>query len=442
MRNQLLLLLLLCFSINIYAKPELPKTFPVSYRERVERTLKSAGENRGELVRFLNEIPSGMLEGAAFLVAYMPVGDAQTLKANFLLRNTLLAFGTRAKYPWGKTIPDSVFFNDVLPYAVVDEQREEWRLFLTFRIEPLVRETKSLLEAAFAVGEGAKKTLSVRYSTSRPKTNQSPSETVMAGVATCTGLSITLVAALRSVGIPARMAGTFRWLEGKNGGNHNWVECWIDGKWYCCELAPFVGFDKGWFFKKIKPESKEFIANHIFASSYRETGNRYPLVWDGFFHSDPVWQAGLKSADASGATDIPELDRKGIRVHFLDSIKVPSLEQPHIEVNGIDVTKHYIDLIEKKYFAERQANAGKMGLSCVVVEKEVTSKEAANRIPCDIKVLDRNGQVVGEGKTLTNEHDINDHLIFYLAKGEYTIQYNGKKKQVVLNTSELVQLAY
>jgi hypothetical protein len=242
MRNPLLVLLV-CFSINIYAKPELSKTFPVSYRERVERTLKSAGENRGELVRFLNEIPSAMLEGAAFLVAYMPAVDAQTLNANFLLRNTLLAYGTRARYPWGKTIPDSVFFNDVLPYAVVDEQREEWRLFLTFRIEPLVRETKSLQEAAFAVGEGAKKTLNVRYSTSRPKTNQSPSETMMAGVATCTGLSITMVAALRSVGIPARMAGTFRWLEGKNGGNHNWVECWIDGKWYCCELAPFVGFD-------------------------------------------------------------------------------------------------------------------------------------------------------------------------------------------------------
>jgi hypothetical protein len=76
------------------------------------------------------------------------------------------------------------------------------------------------------------------------------------------------------------------------------------------------------------------------------------------------------------------------------------------------------------------------------VEKEVISKEAANRIPCDIKVLDGNGQIVGEGKTLTNEHDINDHLTFYLAKGAYTIQYNGKKTQVVLNTSELVQLEY
>ena len=35
-------------------------------------------------------------------------------------------------------------------------------------------------------------------------------------------MSIFLISALRSVGIPARMAGTPDWILG--GGNHDWVE--------------------------------------------------------------------------------------------------------------------------------------------------------------------------------------------------------------------------
>ena len=433
---------------------ELTKEMPVPYKERVEKTLSLAGENRAEIERFLEEIPAEMLEGAAFLVAYMPPDDAQTLEANFLLRNTLLAYGTRAKFAWGKEIPDEIFFNEVLPYSVVDERREDWRLFLGLRMEPLVKDAKTLSEAAYAAGKGAQDALRVKYSTRLAKVNQTPLETAVSGVATCSGLSIAMVAALRSVCIPSRLVSIHRWHGRQDRAGHRWVEVWIGGRWYCCELAPFVGFDQGWFLPRVKPESQEHLGTQVFVNSYKETGQKYPRPWDPFFHTAPEWQTGFTKppedkADGAGADfrdKIRESLRKNqgwpLRVSYLDNLIVPPSHQPIIDIQGIDVTERYVKLSQKRYARQRQENAGKMELSCVVLEKAVSSREPANRIPCDVKVLDAEGKVAGEGKTFTNEQDINDHLTFYLPKGEYTIQYHGKTKTVALEKSQHVQLVY
>ena len=51
-----------------------------------------------------------------------------------------------------------------------------------------------------------------------------PMSTMVFGYASCTGISILYVDALRSVGIPARLVGTPAWHGKENDGNHNWVE--------------------------------------------------------------------------------------------------------------------------------------------------------------------------------------------------------------------------
>ena len=54
------------------------------------------------------------------------------------------------------------------------------------------------------------------------------------------------VAALRSVGIPARQVYTPRWAHTDD--NHAWVEAWVNGKWYflgACEPEPVLNL--GWF---------------------------------------------------------------------------------------------------------------------------------------------------------------------------------------------------
>ena len=54
------------------------------------------------------------------------------------------------------------------------------------------------------------------------------------------------VAALRSIGIPARQVYTPRWAHTDD--NHAWVEAWADGKWYflgACEPEPVLNL--AWF---------------------------------------------------------------------------------------------------------------------------------------------------------------------------------------------------
>ena len=62
-----------------------------------------------------------------------------------------------------------------------------------------------------------------------------PQNKVNFGYASCTGTAILFVNALRTVGVPARVAGTPAWDQNRSHGNHNWVEVWKDGKWYFLE---------------------------------------------------------------------------------------------------------------------------------------------------------------------------------------------------------------
>ena len=74
----------------------------------------------------------------------------------------------------------------------------------------------------------------------------SPLATIKTAYGRCGEESTLLVAALRSVGIPARQVYTPRWAHTDD--NHAWVEAWVDGKWYflgACEPEPVLNL--GWF---------------------------------------------------------------------------------------------------------------------------------------------------------------------------------------------------
>lgn len=53
-----------------------------------------------------------------------------------------------------------------------------------------------------------------------------PMSIIAYSFASCTGVSIFLIDALRSVGIAARIAGTPAWNQIEENGNHNWLEVW------------------------------------------------------------------------------------------------------------------------------------------------------------------------------------------------------------------------
>ena len=73
------------------------------------------------------------------------------------------------------------------------------------RFFALVKNCKTPTEAAQILNQKIFGILKVRYSTGRRRADQSPSESIETGMASCTGLSILLTDACRAVGVPARV---------------------------------------------------------------------------------------------------------------------------------------------------------------------------------------------------------------------------------------------
>jgi hypothetical protein len=221
---------------------------------------------------------------AEFLLAYAPGVDKATLSETFLNDNLALALDTRARFPWVKTVPEDIFLNDVLPYASLDEERDPWRRKLRDAVIPLLKGCRTGSEAAQAINRSIFKKLNVHYSTDRQSANESPALSIASGKASCTGLSILLVDACRSVGIPARIAGLSQWTN--KPGNHTWVEIWDNG-WHFTGAAEYSseGLDHSWFADDIAHARK---VQTIYAASWKATGSYFPLAWNPINTSIPA----------------------------------------------------------------------------------------------------------------------------------------------------------
>jgi len=239
--------------------------------------LDRTGENRQQIQKALDDAPADEREAMEFLVANMPGHDLRGLSAGFLLENVHLACQAWNESPWKHDVPKDVFLNYVLPYANIDERRDPWRKDFHDRFRPLVKQARTPGEAAVLLNQKVFPLLKVRYSTKRPKAVQSPGESIDAGLASCTGLSIILIDACRSVGVPARFVGTF-WSD--NSGNHSWTEVWDQG-WHYTGAAEPAGdkLDRAWFAGRAATARRDDPWHAIYAVSFRRTPLRFPLVW-------------------------------------------------------------------------------------------------------------------------------------------------------------------
>ncbi len=250
----------------------------VWWTPEVAKSLELAGANRAEWEQALGKVDMKARPGMAFLVTHMPETDLKTLKATYLLNNVALAYQAREKFPWAKSLPENLFLNEVLPYASVSESRDDWRKELMDLCTPMVKDAKTITEAAQAINAQLFRKVNVKYSTKRNRADQGPKESMATGLASCTGLSILLVDACRSVGIPARVVGIPMWVNKR--GNHTWVEIW-DGQWHftgACEHDA-NGLDRAWFIGDAILAQKDVAEHSIYASSYKRTGTNFPLVW-------------------------------------------------------------------------------------------------------------------------------------------------------------------
>ena len=351
---------------------------PKEYHALIDRTIATAGDNAKELKKALKEVPRNEREGMAFLISYMPERDAKSLSADFLLKNVQYAYKARAEFPWAKEVPDSVFLNDVVAYANLNENRESWRKDFYERFKKYVAPCKTMREAIDSVNKNVRDELLVDYNTKREKPDQAPYESMRQHMASCSGLSILLTDAFRAVGIPSRVAGTPAWHDDR--GNHNWNEVWIDGQWRFTEYYPSDDLDQSWFLTDAGKAIKEDVRKAIYAASFKPTGCYFPLVWD-----------------------------EDIRY-----------------VHAENVTDRYTSLYRAQLSA-MPADGSHVALRVMVFKDKDHAEASGDRVATNLDVFKGEKQLYG-GRSTGATQDMNDVLTFNVEKNQqYVVKFvNGK----------------
>ena len=204
---------------------------------------RAASWNQGDLFKvFEQELSDQQREALTFLYAYMPLGDITDYSGEFFLENIDYTLKAKEEMPWGKLIPEREFRHFVLPIRVNNENLDSSRKVFYEELKDRVKNL-SLHDAVLEVNHWCHE--KVVYTPSDARTS-SPLASVKTAYGRCGEESTFTVAALRSVGIPARQVYTPRWAHTDD--NHAWVEAWVDGQWYflgACEPEPVLNL--GWF---------------------------------------------------------------------------------------------------------------------------------------------------------------------------------------------------
>ena len=316
----------------------------------IDAALDRAGANRGELERALHDVPDSQRRGMAFLLRYMPDRDLRGLDADYLLENVDLAYQAWNDSPWHDQVSEDLFLEYILPYAVINEARSAWRAKLRDTALPIVSGAATPGEGAVRLNQEIFPHYGVQYSTERSKPDQNPIEVITEQKASCSGLSILLISACRSVGIPARFTGVPLWAD--SSGNHSWVEVW-DDSWRFTGAAEPAGdeLDEAWFEERAAELPGDSEVHAIYAARYSPTGIPFPLVWD----------------------------------EAIDYVPAEN------------VTDRYID-------TDDQLPDGSVALRFVARDKK------GERVSVQVRLYDQQGEMVFEGETKSGTVDMNDHL--------------------------------
>lgn len=183
-----------------------------------------------------------LAEATKFLIAYAPLSDIANLSPEYFKSMAQLALRTRSEFSWGKSIPAEVFMHFVLPFRVNNENPDEARAVFLPELKERVQ-GMNMYDAALEVNHWCHEKVAYRSTDER---TSSPLATIKTAYGRCGEESTFTVAAMRSIGIPARQVYTPRWAHTDD--NHAWVEVWVDGKWYfmgACEPDPELNM--GWF---------------------------------------------------------------------------------------------------------------------------------------------------------------------------------------------------
>jgi transglutaminase-like putative cysteine protease len=258
-----------------------------------------AGKNGPALQGVVEDIPAEVGLATARMLSTMPDADLQTLTAGMLRENAEYADRAWKKAPWGGKITAPTFAQYLLPYASLNERRDNWRKDFYDRFHGKAWSFENPLDAAKWLNSDFKGTFGVEFhATKRPKPDQSPYESMEAHYASCTGMSVLLTDACRAVGVPARIVGVPKW-KGMEG-NHNWVEVWGPVKqeggtvwsWHAVGEAGGDPRDLNWVHDRCREATDpEIPESMVYAAVHRPNppeGRHFPLVWDESYRWVPA----------------------------------------------------------------------------------------------------------------------------------------------------------
>ncbi len=340
----------------------------------LEEALKRAGEQRTKWETALREVTPLQREALEFLVMNMPDRDLRDLTAEYVLENIRLAELAWLRSPWRREVPREIYLNYVLPYISINERRDDWRSRFIEQFRPIVAQARTISEAAVKLNQQVFPQVKVRYSTQRKRADQSPLESIESGLASCTGLSVLLIDACRSQGIPARFVGTPRWSD--DSGNHSWIEIW-DGEWKFTGAAEPTGdaLNQGWFVDRASTAKADEPQYAIYAACFQRTPIHFPLVWD----------------------------------------------RRNREIPAVNVTARYLKL------------GAPLPPGAVMGRFSVRDSASGQRIAVRVRVEDQAGQLVVEGLTKDEAFDTNDYLSAAVEVGKtYRVEFlDGQEPKVV-----------
>lgn len=204
---------------------------------------KKAAMPYGDLFSVFNEnLTVKQREALEFLYAYMPSCDVADYSGDYFLRNVDASFLAKDELSWGRRVPEREFNHFVMPVRVNNENLDDFRFVYYDELRDRVKDL-SMYDAVLEVNHWCHEKVNYKGSDSR---TSAPMATIKTSWGRCGEESTLLVAALRTVCIPARQVYTPRWAHCDD--NHAWVEAWVDGKWHflgACEPEPVL--DLGWF---------------------------------------------------------------------------------------------------------------------------------------------------------------------------------------------------
>lgn len=212
--------------------------------EKINRDFENTDfGNRGEkLLKVLENCDETEKTLLKFLYAYMPVSDLASYDGEIFADAVKSSLYAIERVKWGDKITGELFLNFVLSFRLNNEDLVPYKRPIFDELFPRIKDItmeQAVLEVNYWCFEKA------TYQSTDIRTS-SPFNVMRNAFGRCGEESVLCVAALRSVGIPARQCYTPRWAHCDD--NHAWVEVWVDGKWHfigACEPEPVL--DKGWF---------------------------------------------------------------------------------------------------------------------------------------------------------------------------------------------------